>query len=207
MYVGDAINLIANLASSDQRYVAVKIKVPDREKSSELLIQTQLAARISENPRSEYIVHLLNSFYHQGPNGNHLCTVLEPMGPSLSTVLNAPFEIYDPLNPPVRRLAKEQIKRILRHVLLGLSFLHDTSIVHGDLHSGNILFALQDLSSVECVALEQTTENSRIDQLHRIDGKCDKWAPTYLAVAEPLSQHVRSREAEAVKLSDLGGGK
>ncbi|CAI0651946.1 unnamed protein product [Colletotrichum noveboracense] len=192
--------------SSDERYVALKIEAANRRKSNELLIQTQLAAGISENLRSEYIVRLLNSFYHQGPNGNHLCIVLEPMGPSLSAVLNAPFEIYDPLNPPLRRFAKVKIRRILRHVLLGLSFLHENGIVHGDLHSGNILFALQDLSSVERVALEQTTENSRIDQLHRIDGKRDQWAPTYLAVAEPLSQHVLSREAEAVKLSDLGGG-
>ncbi|KAL3291648.1 serine/threonine-protein kinase SRPK3 [Colletotrichum asianum] len=191
---------------SDERYVALKIEAANRQKSSELLIQTQLAARISENPRSDCIVRLLNSFYHQGPNGNHRCTVLEPMGPSLSTVLNAPFEIYDPSNPPLRRFAKDKIKRILRQMLLGLSFLHDNGIVHGDLHSGNILFALQDLSLVERVALEQTTENSRIDQLHRIDGKRDQWAPTYLAVAEHLSQHVLSGEAEAVKLSDLGGG-
>lgn len=203
----NAINLPAYLASSDERYVALKIEAANRQKSNEFLFQTQLAAKISESPRSDCILRLLNSFYHQGQNGNHLCIVLQPMGPSLSTVLNAPFEIYDPLNPPVRRFAKDKIKRILRHVLLGLSFLHDNGIVHCDLHSGNILFALQDLSSVERIALEQTTENSRIDQLHRIDGKRDQWAPTYLAVAEPLSQHVLSGEAEAVKLSDLGGGK
>ncbi|KAK2770442.1 serine/threonine-protein kinase SRPK3 [Colletotrichum kahawae] len=103
------------------------------------------------------------------------------------------------------KIEAANIKRILRHVLLGLSFLHDNGIVHGDLHSGNILFALEDLSSMERVALEQTTENSRIDRLHRIDGKPDKWAPEYLAVTEPLSRHVLAGNDEAVKLSDLGG--
>ncbi|KAH0430241.1 serine/threonine-protein kinase SRPK3 [Colletotrichum camelliae] len=191
--------------SSSECYVALKIEAASRQRSNELLIQAHLAARKPKSPCSEYVVRFLNSFYHQGPNGNHLCIVLEPIGPSLSTVLNAPFEIYDPSNLPVRRFAKDKIKRILMHVLLGLSFLHENGIVHGDLHSGNILFALEDLSPVERVAFEQTTENSRIDRLYRIDGKPDKWAPEYLAVNEPLSQHVLAGKDEVVKLSDLGG--
>ncbi|KAF9876997.1 serine/threonine-protein kinase SRPK3 [Colletotrichum karsti] len=123
----------------------------------------------------------------------------------MSSVLNAPVEIYDPLNPPVRRFEMVKTKRILRQVLLGLHFLHVSGIVHGDLHSGNVLFALQDLNRFGREALMQKEDKSRIDPVQRIDGKPDKWAPRYLVVSEPLSEYTLSGGDEVVKLSDLGG--
>ncbi|KAJ0332438.1 hypothetical protein COL5a_002154 [Colletotrichum fioriniae] len=127
------------------------------------------------------------------------------MGPSMSSVLNAPAEIYDPRNPPVRRFAKDKTKRILRHVLSGLRFLHGSGIVHGDLQSGNILFALQDLTHFERQVLKQAEDSTNVDHLWRIDGKPDKWAPKYLAVSEPLSEFTLTGQNEVTKLSDLGG--
>ncbi|KAL0940234.1 serine/threonine-protein kinase SRPK3 [Colletotrichum truncatum] len=186
------------------RYVALKIEVSTRRKPNELGIQQLLAKRASEDPGSRHVVNLLDSFYQDGPNGSHLCLVFEPMGPSLSSVLNAPVEIYDPLNPPVRRFEMAKTKRILRQVLLGLRFLHDSGVVHGDLQSGNVLFALQDLSRFGREALKQKTDKSRIDPVQRIDGKLDKWAPRYLVVSEPLSEYALSGSDEVVKLSDLG---
>ncbi|OHE98451.1 serine/threonine-protein kinase SRPK3 [Colletotrichum orchidophilum] len=191
--------------SSCERYVALKIEVAKRKEPNEVKMQRLLAEKAPENQWSEFVVGLLDSFYHQGPNGNHLCLVLEPMGPSLSAVLNAPAEIYDPRNPPVRRFAKDNIKRILGHVLSGLLFLHDNGVVHGDLQCGNILFALEDLARFDRQVLRQAEDTSNIDILRRIDGKLDKWAPKYLAVAEPMSDYALSGQGELTKLSDLGG--
>ncbi|KAJ0312468.1 hypothetical protein COL516b_001552 [Colletotrichum fioriniae] len=123
----------------------------------------------------------------------------------MSSVLNAPAEIYDPRHPPVRRFAKDKTKRILRHVLSGLRFLHENDIVHGDLQSGNILFALRDLTHFERQVLKQAEDSTNIDHLQRIDGKPDKWAPKYLAVSEPLSEFALTGQDEVTKLSDLGG--
>ncbi|KAK1542476.1 serine/threonine-protein kinase SRPK3 [Colletotrichum paranaense] len=190
---------------SNNRYVALKIEVAKRDDPNEVKIQRLLAERVPEDPCSRFVVALLDSFYHDGPNGRHLCLVLEPMGPSLSSVLNAPAEIYDPRNPPVRRFAKDKTKRILRQVLSGLQFLHENEIVHGDLQSGNVLFALQDLTHFERQVLKQAEDTTNIDHLRRIDGKPDKWAPKYLAVSEPLSEFALTGLDEVTKLSDLGG--
>ena len=165
-----------------------------------------LATKAPHDPNSRFVVTLLDSFTHKGPNGSHLCLVIEPMGPSVSAILNAPIEDYDPLNPQPRRFPKDRVKRTLRQVLLALQFLHGNGVVHGDLQSGNILFAIKDLSSVKPEVLSQTATNSRIEHLQRTDGKVDLWAPSYLAVGMPLSDFVLEGDDEIVKIIDMGGG-
>ncbi|KXH25936.1 serine/threonine-protein kinase SRPK3 [Colletotrichum nymphaeae SA-01] len=192
--------------SPRDRYVALKIEVAKRKDPTEVKIYRILANKVSNYQSSKFVVGLLEYFYHDGPNGNHLCLVLEPMGPSLSSVLNAPVEIYDPRNPPVRRFRSDKTKSILRHVLSGLNFLHSNGIVHGDLQSGNILFALQDLNLLDRQILKQDENDaSKIDMLRRIDGKLDRWAPKYLAVSDPLSNYMLEGHNQVAKLSDLGG--
>lgn len=85
----------------------------------------------------------------------------------------------------------------------GLSFLHSRGVVHGDLQSANILFAIHDLCSVPTERLRQKVEDSRIEVLNRLDGKVDKWAPEYLVVAKPLDDYMLPEEDEVVKIIDM----
>ncbi|WQF83008.1 Putative protein kinase [Colletotrichum destructivum] len=85
------------------------------------------------------------------------------------------------------------------------TFLHSNGVVHGDLQFGNILFALQDLSTIGPEKLKQDESTSRINYLHRIDGKPDKWAPKYLAASQPLSKYTMKEPNDDTKLSDLCG--
>lgn len=192
--------------SSASRYVALKIQVAGLDEGRQREIALLLASQAPRDQSSRYLVTLLDSFTHKGPNGSHSCLVLEPMGPSVSSILNAPHQTYDPLNPPVRRFPKDRVKRILRQVLQGLDFLHRNGVVHADLQSGNMLFAIKDLASVDAESLRQTPENSQVEFLERVDGQADLWAPKYLAVAMPLSDYVLEGDDELVKITDLGGG-
>lgn len=54
-------------------------------------------------------------------------------------------------------------KRILRQVLLGIPFLHSLGVIHGDIHTGNILFlALSLVSCTEEVVEHETITNASI---------------------------------------------
>jgi len=69
-----------------------------------------------------HIVALLDKFVHKGPNGEHLCLVMEVMGENL-VVLRERYKAF--------RLPLHVVKLIARQTLLGLNYLHEScGIVH-----------------------------------------------------------------------------
>jgi serine/threonine-protein kinase SRPK3 len=82
------------------------------------------------NPHSDgyrHVCQLVDNFTHQGPNGNHICLVLEVMQLDVHT-LNVAFSKVMPW-PPLARLSK--------HLLRALAYLHDEC---GIIHTGKIFF-------------------------------------------------------------------
>ena len=67
-----------------------------------------------------HVCQLLDNFTHQGPNGNHICLVLEAMSLSVLDVYRAiPGAMPIPL-----------LKRVSKHVLRALQYLHECGIIH-----------------------------------------------------------------------------
>lgn len=129
------------------RYVALKVIVSkDSHKTSELSILQKITslATTSSHPGRHHITILLDHFFHLGPNGRHLCLIFEIMGPSSASMVReldcnqTPERKYE--SP--KKYALPMVKRLLRHTLLGLGFLHENGIVHGDLNPGNLLFSV-----------------------------------------------------------------
>jgi non-specific serine/threonine protein kinase len=118
---------------------------------------------------------------------------------------------FNPRRPEMKvRYPLRMAKSILKQSLLGLAFLHENGIAHGDFQPGNILFTLNDISSTPEDLLLQggdVQSQSISPPVQRQDGKHDKWAPRYLCVAQPLLPFTCYTEGFKVKLSDMGGGK
>ena len=97
-------------------------------------------------------------------------------------------------------------KRILKHSLEALAFLHERGIAHGDFQPGNMLFGLDNIDSIPEETLQQT-QGASVSAVQRLDGKQDRWAPQYLYVAQTLVPYSPYDKDFRIKLSDMGGGK
>lgn len=112
----------------------VALKILEAEASSEedgvfeLEILQHISAVDDSNAGSGHVLHLLDHFRHEGPNGDHLCLT--------SKVMDAHMGRY------ARRFPRHQIpipalRQISRELLLALSFIHKSCRV---IHTGTLTY-------------------------------------------------------------------
>lgn len=119
-----------------QHVVALKIQKSASEYSEAAKDEIKLlqAIRRKDTDAREPVISLLDHFEHFGPNGRHVCLVFEVLGCSLLKLVRR-FNYKGAPIPLVRRIA--------RHVLKGLHFLHtEANIIHTDLKPENVLFQI-----------------------------------------------------------------
>jgi serine/threonine-protein kinase SRPK3 len=81
-----------------------------------------------------YVVQLLNTFSHSGPNGTHICLVFEVLGVNLLEIIK--FYQY-------KGIPMNLCRRISKQVLIGLDYLHRIcGIIHTDLKPENVIVQL-----------------------------------------------------------------
>lgn len=203
----DAKKFILELYNRSSRCVAVKIKkAEDSVENSELAILRYLNQRGSSDKRSIHLTTLLDSFEEQGPNGKHLCLVSEALGPSVAAVLEwtPSYRGLDRAGHSCYRFPLWISKRILKQVLLGIAYLHSEGVVHGDIHTGNVLFTIAPILDTD--QFNQIDERGNM-VVQSLDGTLDLSAPRYIPVSRPLLRHTHRCSGFIVKISDLGSGK
>ncbi|KAH8164012.1 hypothetical protein CIB48_g4241 [Xylaria polymorpha] len=119
-----------------KKWKAIKINVADRsnDDSPELKVAKVLGKSIDTSQLLEnyHIAMPLETFWVEGPNGRHLCTVLPVMGPRLSEWRHMSLGTdADRINDVCYQLTK------------GLDYLHSHGICHGDFRPENILMQLK----------------------------------------------------------------
>jgi serine/threonine protein kinase len=105
------------------RWVSLKITESEgTEPSQELSIYQ----RLCKTDAAHRIVQLLDSFVHQGPNGEHQCLVFELLGPTVDFVVADYYGGGD-------RLEDTTVLRVTRQLLQALAGIHRAGYAHGGL--------------------------------------------------------------------------
>lgn len=116
-----------------QKFVALKIQKSAAEFAEAALHEIQVLSAIANgNPSdSKCVIRLIDQFKHSGPNGQHLCMVLEFLGDSLLRLIKHNRYKGLPLN---------KVRELCKSILMGLDYLHrELGIIHTDLKPENVL--------------------------------------------------------------------
>lgn len=129
------------LDSSTHRIVSIKVVVASEstEKNHELKILQHLQANNNSysHPGCSHVTQLLDSFFHEGPNGRHLCVVLELLGPTL-------FQVAE--RSQNYRLKADLARHVSGQIVKAVAYLHSCGVVHGGEHTSlNAEDVLSDL--------------------------------------------------------------
>ena len=108
-----------------EQWVSMKIVKAGRTgQCRELFNLRALSEHAKGNLGSKHIVQLLDDFRHEGPNGSHLCLVLELLGPTINITVDDYHQVGE-------RLDAESIVKISTQLLEALAFLHEKGYAHG----------------------------------------------------------------------------
>ena len=107
-----------------ERYVTLKIlKAEISSNSQEHSVLLHLSKADTHHPGKNHVLQLLDQFEHKGPNGLHLCLVF-------------PVMMSDGQAMTIREKPRypDYVREISNQILLGLSYLHDQGLIHGDMY-------------------------------------------------------------------------
>ncbi|TFK51984.1 kinase-like protein [Heliocybe sulcata] len=161
-YGGSSTVWLARDQTGPGRLVTLKVMRADASSGDALVIPEMLRAAL---PASVDIQTVDDHFVVQGPNGSHLFMVSPFAGPSILAMSDCPGRTSGS-----RRLRADLARKVAKQTATAVYHMHRAGVVHGDLTTSNILFALSP------------------DVL--------KWsdADLYASLGEPETEKVRTRD-------------
>lgn len=129
-YGGYSTIWIAQDKYATSQYVAIKICISDNTVTSN---EKEITQRLlhSHDDRASMILPILDEFAIDGPNGQHSCIVTPPARMSIAAAKSATHG-YNIFPLPSARAIAAQLAQVV-------AFCHSQGVVHGDLHTGNVL--------------------------------------------------------------------
>ncbi|CDH15663.1 related to Serine/threonine-protein kinase SKY1 [Zygosaccharomyces bailii ISA1307] len=149
-------------------HVAMKIVRSDKVYSEAAQDENKLLKRIrssteQEHLGSRYILKLLDNFYHEGPNGEHIVMVFEVLGENLLALIKK----YEHRGIPL-----VYVKQISKQLLLGLDYMHrKCGVIHTDIKPENVLMEIGDVEGI--VEMVELMDKQKRD-LKRFQRKCSQ---------------------------------
>ncbi|KAI9162800.1 Cytochrome P450 monooxygenase apf7 [Paramyrothecium foliicola] len=189
------------------KYVALKIFKSRFVESEEQLVSTHQKLRdAGAFDGDTTCLEAKDIFVHYGVNGLHLCMVTEPMGPPLyGSLCYSMMEVLSRHRSDAKRLPMSLLKPALRDILAALKSLHANNILHGNLGPNKILVNLLPMST-QITRPETLRHRKRsFNDLRRLDGREDFWAPPALAEGRCLDRWISPDLRPLVRVADIGG--
>lgn len=181
-------------------------------KPEESKILHAISALPSSHPGRCRLMTSRDHFHIDGPNGVHVCLVLDMLGPSVRS-------LYGRFRDG--RLSGKVANSIARQVLLGLSCSHDQRIGHGgksamqnienlhdlslsDLHTRNIAVVIPGMKDVREHDFLAKLEAPETEDVQRIDGQAlEENVPRYIVRPTAFPVDMISSSPQ-VKIIDFG---
>lgn len=133
----------------ENRCMTLKIVIIDLSSDNgESAILQWLSTRPRDHPNAKHIIQVHDSSQIQGPNGIHQVLVMDVLGSLYSLVPQAVFH--------------QQWSSVCRQVVLGLAYLYQEAVVHGDLHFGNIVFKIPGIDQYTEVEMYELIGEPRL---------------------------------------------
>ncbi|KAL8724673.1 MAG: hypothetical protein Q9181_006723 [Wetmoreana brouardii] len=182
------------------KYVALKIisaqgSVSSNESRILRLLEQHRAAK-PHSLGSNHVSHLLDEFDFDGPNGRHRCLVSDLAGYSVRHSKGCSIVWLFPL---------QAARAIAAQVIMGVHFLHSSGVVHGDLHTANIMLKVPNIENLSVNDLYQQF-NPPIKQIvEREDGApLDATVPPYAVVSLNTAQKCEDVTDPNTIITDFG---
>jgi serine/threonine-protein kinase SRPK3 len=106
--------------------VALKVLAHKADRR-ELDILKRFQKLAAMDPFSSFVLRLIDHFEHSGPNGTHLCLVLELMWGDVAGLMEGYRDTELELRLPL-------VKHISRKLVCGLDALHSCGWIHNGIH-------------------------------------------------------------------------
>ncbi|KAK9775355.1 putative EKC/KEOPS complex subunit BUD32 [Seiridium cardinale] len=147
-----------------EKWRAVKVTAADHSaKGSEAKIIEHLKDGTSTKELARnHIAAPLEHFWVEGPNGQHLCYVLELYGCTISA-WRWTLEEND--------VVHKDIKNVCHQIVKGIGYLHSRGVCHGDLRPHNILMKLKGLEELSKEELVEMIGNAEAEDVETVSGE------------------------------------
>eukprot|EP00441_Pelagodinium_beii_P028007 CAMPEP_0197658630 /NCGR_PEP_ID=MMETSP1338-20131121/45347_1 /TAXON_ID=43686 ORGANISM="Pelagodinium beii, Strain RCC1491" /NCGR_SAMPLE_ID=MMETSP1338 /ASSEMBLY_ACC=CAM_ASM_000754 /LENGTH=603 /DNA_ID=CAMNT_0043235249 /DNA_START=68 /DNA_END=1876 /DNA_ORIENTATION=+ len=125
-----------DLQQTGPQLVAMKVCKSKKSVAEQARDEVLLLERLHDSGReSPHVVKMTDHFWHTGPNGRHKCMTFEVMGENMLALVK--HYDYNGLPLPICR-------RLARHTLLGLEYIHSCGVLHTDVKLENVLIQRHD---------------------------------------------------------------